>query len=242
MDETADTLISVQDLYKEYKVSKYVTVPALNGVSFEVSRGEFLAINGSSGSGKTTLLNLLGLLDDPTGGKIIINGNDTQKLSEKEKNKFRLQSVGFIFQFFNLIENYTAVENIIFQLKLQRLSGSEAKSRAQRIIDFLGLKDRASFFPRELSGGEQQRVAIGRALAKDSLIILVDEPTAHLDLENGRMVIDFLKKANKVFHRTMILVTHEREEAQSADRIITLRDGKLVGNEKNRFYSRAQHV
>jgi len=139
-----DILIRALNLKKNYKIGKIV-IPALNGVSFEVSKGEFLAINGRSGSGKSTLLNLLGLLDEPTEGELIMDGHEMVKFSEKEKTKFRLQSIGFVFQFFNLIENYTAIENITFQLKLQGLGNSESKRRAEDIIEFLGLKDRAIF-------------------------------------------------------------------------------------------------
>jgi len=227
-----DILIRALNLKKNYKIGKIV-IPALNGVSFEVSKGEFLAINGRSGSGKSTLLNLLGLLDEPTEGELIMDGHEMVKFSEKEKTKFRLQSIGFVFQFFNLIENYTAIENITFQLKLQGLGNSESKRRAEDIIEFLGLKDRAYFFPREMSGGEQQRVAIGRAIAKESLLILVDEPTAHLDDKNSQIIINLLGEINRKFGRTIVLVTHEEKEASEADRIITLQDGRIIKNEKN---------
>lgn len=225
-----EAFIQVRNLQKIYKLNRKVNVPALNGVSFEMEKGEFLAVNGRSGSGKSTLLNLLGLLDEPTEGEIIINGNNINKFNEKEKNKFRLQSIGFVFQFFNLIDNYTALENIIFQLKLQKLNSVECKKRAHKIIEFLNLKERASFYPREMSGGEQQRVAIGRALAKNSLLILVDEPTAHLDDKNSQIIINLLKKANYEFNRSIVLVTHENKEAQRADRVITLGDGKIIQN------------
>jgi len=227
-----DILIRALNLKKNYKIGKIV-IPALNGVSFEVSKGEFLAINGRSGSGKSTLLNLLGLLDEPTEGELIMDGHEMVKFSEKEKTKFRLQSIGFVFQFFNLIENYTAIENITFQLKLQGLGNSESKRRAEDIIEFLGLKDRAYFFPREMSGGEQQRVAIGRAIAKESLLILVDEPTAHLDDKNSQIIINLLGEINRKFGRTIVLVTYEEKEASEADRIITLQDGRIIKNEKN---------
>jgi len=227
-----DILIRALNLKKNYKIGKIV-IPALNGVSFEVSKGEFLAINGRSGSGKSTLLNLLGLLDEPTEGELIMDGHEMVKFSEKEKTKFRLQSIGFVFQFFNLIENYTAIENITFQLKLQGLGNSESKRRAEDIIEFLGLKDRAYFFSREMSGGEQQRVAIGRAIAKESLLILVDEPTAHLDDKNSQIIINLLGEINRKFGRTIVLVTYEEKEASEADRIITLQDGRIIKNEKN---------
>lgn len=223
-----DILVSIRDVYKEYRMSKKVTIPALNGVSFDVYKGEFLAITGHSGSGKSTMLNILGLLDEPTRGEIYIDNKEIHTLTERQRVSFRLKQLSFVFQFFNLIENYTAFENISFQLQLQGYSGKQAKIKTQEIIDFLGLTDRASFLPHELSGGEQQRVAIGRALAKDSLFILADEPTAHLDSKNGETIIKLLHTINKQFKRTVILVTHEEEEARHADRKIVMRDGKVV--------------
>lgn len=222
-----ETLISLRNIHKEYRVSENVVVPALNGVSFDIYKGEFLAITGHSGSGKSTLLNILGILDDATSGEMYFAGHEVHTFSERERVAFRLKAISFVFQFFNLIENYTAIENIIFQLQLQRYGLRESKMKAQEIIDFLGLTDRASFFPHELSGGEQQRVAIGRALAKDSLLILADEPTAHLDSKNGELIIKLLHEINRNFGKTIVLVTHENEEAQFADRDIAFHDGKI---------------
>ena len=222
------TIISIKNLVKEYHVSKQNIVHALNGVSLDVFDGEFLAITGHSGSGKSTLLNVLGLLDNPSGGELYIGGNEIHNFTEKQKVQFRLKELSFVFQFFNLIENYTAFENISFQLQLQGYGGRESKRKTQEIIDFLGLTDRASFFPHELSGGEQQRVAIGRALAKDSLFILADEPTAHLDSKNGEAIIKLLHEINTKFGRTIVLVTHEEEEAKHADRKVVMSDGKII--------------
>ncbi len=223
----------LNSVHKEYRVSREVVVPALNGVSFDVHRGEFLAITGPSGSGKSTLLNILGILDEPTSGEIFFDGHEVHTFSEKERVAFRLKSISFVFQFFNLIENYTALENIMFQLQLQRYGFRESKKKAEEIIDFLGLKERSSFFPHELSGGEQQRVAIGRALAKDSLLLLADEPTAHLDSKNGELIIRLLHDINRSFGKTVVLVTHEKEEAQFADRDVVFRDGKVADIIKN---------
>lgn len=222
------TLVNVRNLYKEYHVSQKNVVHALNGVSFDIYEGEFLAITGHSGSGKSTLLNILGLLDSPSQGELFIENHEIHTFTEKQKVQFRLSELSFVFQFFNLIENYTAFENISFQLQLQGYGWFESKRKTQEIMDFLGLTDRADFFPHELSGGEQQRVAIGRALAKDSLFILADEPTAHLDSRNGEATIKLLHDINKHFHRTIVLVTHEEEEAKHADRNIVMRDGKIV--------------
>lgn len=224
-----EKLIVIKEVFKEFRVSKTNVVHALNGVSFDIYKGEFLAITGHSGSGKSTLLNILGLLDDPTSGELYIGGSEVHAFTEKEKVNFRLKQLSFVFQFFNLIENYTAFENISFQLKLQGYSNSEAKRKTQEIIDFLGLSERSSFYPHELSGGEQQRVAIGRALAKDSLFILADEPTAHLDSKNGEATIKLLHDINKRFGRTIVLVTHEEDEARHADRKVMMKDGQVLG-------------
>ncbi len=208
-------------------MSKTLTIPALNGIDLDIFKGEFLAITGHSGSGKSTLLNLIGILDNPTSGEIYFAGHEVHNLSEKQKVELRLNAISFVFQFFNLIDNYTAAENINFQLLLQGCPGREAKRKTEEIIDFLGLNDRAGSFPHELSGGEQQRVAIGRALAKDSLVILADEPTAHLDSANSVSTIRLLHDINKKFGRTVVLVTHEEGEANHADRNVMMRDGKV---------------
>lgn len=223
-----EKIISIKNLYKEFHVSKTNVVHAINGISFDIFEGEFLAITGHSGSGKSTLLNILGLLDNPTSGELYIKGHEIHNFTEKERVHFRLKQLSFVFQFFNLIDNYTVFENINFQLQLQGYSGKESKEKTQEIIDFLGLADRAKFFPHELSGGEQQRVAIGRALAKDSLFILADEPTAHLDSKNGEATIKLLHEINRKFKRTVVLVTHEEEEAKHVDRNVVMRDGKIV--------------
>ncbi|MFZ2187457.1 MAG: ABC transporter ATP-binding protein [Candidatus Moraniibacteriota bacterium] len=223
-----EILASLKDVHKEYRMSKVLTIPALNGVTLDIFKGEFLAITGHSGSGKSTMLNILGLLDEPTRGEMYFAGHEVHNFTEKQRVDLRLNTMSFVFQFFNLIDNYTALENIKFQLFLQGCGGREANRRSQEIIDFLGLKERASFFPHELSGGEQQRVAIGRALAKDSLIIMADEPTAHLDSANGQATIQLLHDINKKFNRTVVLVTHEEEEARHADRNVMMSDGKIL--------------
>ena len=221
-------LVSVRDLVKIYTPKGGVPVSALGGVNLDIFSGEFVAITGHSGSGKSTLLHQIGLLDEPTSGSIFIDGKDISSFSESDRTEFRLHSLSFVFQFFNLIEHYTAVENITFQLRLQGYGTRESGAKAMDILNFLGLGKRANLLPRELSGGEQQRIAIGRALAKDSLLLIADEPTAHLDTKNAIIIMDLLKHVNKEFGKTIILVTHEPEEARQADKIVAMKDGRII--------------
>lgn len=226
-------LLSLRNISRTYLVDTPHPIHALSGVSFDICAGEFLAIIGRSGSGKSTLLNLIGLLDIPTSGSILVSDKNLTLLSEQNQTRYRLQFVSFVFQTFNLLDQFTATENIAIQLELQGVSSSRAKSEAGKILQYLGLEDRADRYPKELSGGEQQRIAIGRAISKNSSIILADEPTAHLDTTNAKHVIELLKDVRDRFGKTIVLVTHEPEQAKMADRIITLEDGHLV-EEKNR--------
>lgn len=223
-----DILIKVRNLSKVYRPSATVETLALQALDLDLSAGEFLAVTGQSGSGKSTLLNLLALIDEPTTGTIEVAGIDVTQISESQRVAFRLHTVSMVFQFFNLIESYTALENIAFQLLLQGEGLGTARQKAKDMLQFLGLNDKQNTYPKDLSGGQQQRVAVGRALAKDSLFILADEPTAHLDAKNGQALIDLLRKVNQEFKRTVILVSHEISHANQADRVIKLQDGKLV--------------
>ena len=221
-------LVTFSHVSRTYVQSKSVAIHAIRDVSFSVGEGEFIAITGHSGSGKSTLLNLIGLIDTPSEGSVIIGGKDIKHMNEHERTIFRLSSVGFVFQFFNLIDTFTALENIIFQLRLQEYSAKEAAKKAGDILGYLDLTDRAHLYPRELSGGEQQRVAIGRAIAKDSTLILADEPTAHLDTKNAKAIMELLRRVNNEYKRTIIVVTHEPEEAKVADREVVLQDGCIL--------------
>lgn len=225
---TRPPLIVIQNVSKVYQPSRKVVTVALRGLTMDIYEGEFLAITGHSGSGKTTLLNLLALIDEPTEGEIIVQGQHLNTFSEKQKVDYHLRSVSLVFQFFNLLDNYTAVENIMFQLRLQGYSRRQSRRKAVEILGFLGLAKSLHFYPKDLSGGQQQRVAVGRALAKDSLFILADEPTAHLDEKNGVALIELLRKINSQFNRTVILVTHEPELTQQADRTVMLHDGTIA--------------
>jgi len=228
MEHTAThPLVQFSNVSRIYEQSESVAIRALQDVSFSIAQGEFVAITGHSGSGKSTLLNLIGLIDTPTEGSVIVDGKDVKEMSELGRTKFRLTSIGFVFQFFNLLDGLTALENIAFQVRLQGYSEKKANHKASEILDFLDLSNRGHLQPRELSGGEQQRVAIGRAVAKDSKILLTDEPTAHLDTKNGEVVMRLLRKINAEYGRTIIVVTHEPEEAKLTDREIVLKDGRV---------------
>ncbi len=228
--EEKKILVHIADLYKDYQPSKNLTIQAIQGIyNLDIYEGEFVAITGQSGSGKSTLLNLIGLVDIPSSGEIWIKGQNTKVMSEAKLTRLRLEVISFVFQFFNLLDNYTALENIIFQSRLQGMRYSEAKVKAQEILKFINMTEKANLHPTEMSGGEQQRIAIGRALVKDSELILADEPTAHLDSKNAENIISLLREVNLRYGKTIVLVTHELNYAKFADRAIQMADGKIVG-------------
>jgi putative ABC transport system ATP-binding protein len=222
--------IRVKNLKKIYpgKVPTF----ALKGVDFEIKEGEFVAIMGKSGSGKSTLLHQLGLLDTPTEGELIIDDVDISKLSDHEKTIFRLQRLGYVFQEYALIFELTALENVL--LPAFALNGSylNYRDRAIEMLDKVGLKERADHRPNELSGGEQQRVAIARALINNPKILFADEPTANLDTNSSKEVLELFQKLNKELGQTIVLVTHEPEDRKYIDRIFWLKDGLLEKVEK----------
>ena len=201
-------------------------VHALKNVSFSVPKGEFVAVVGESGSGKSTLLNMLGALDAPTSGKVMIDGKDTFSMKEKQLTVFRRRNIGFIFQAFNLVPELTVEQNIIFPALLDYQKPN--KKYLEDLLDILNLKERRNHLPSQLSGGQQQRVAIGRALITRPSLILADEPTGNLDSQNTREVIVLLKEAAKKYEQTIIMITHSRGIAQTADRILKVSDGELT--------------
>ncbi|MDO5018164.1 MAG: ABC transporter ATP-binding protein [Lagierella massiliensis] len=223
-------ILKVEKLRKEYGegVNKVI---ALNGVDLEIARGEFVAIVGPSGSGKSTLLHIIGGVDSPNAGKVYIDGNDISKYSSKELAYFRRRKVGLIYQFYNLIPNLTVRHNIELPLKLDKRKIDE-KSFLD-IVNKLGIEKKLESFPSELSGGQQQRVAIARSLIYNPAIILADEPTGNLDRKNSKEIIEIFKYFNKTLKQTIILITHDEEIALQTDRIITIVDGKIVGDERN---------
>ncbi len=222
-----NSIIRVDNVHKSYLMGKEA-VPALRGVSIEVQRGEMLCLMGPSGSGKTTLLNLLGGLDEPGRGHIIIDGENIIGMKEEEVARLRLRKMGFIFQTFNLLGNFTAFENVEAPMVLAgRFNRKERKARTAMLLEQVGLADRMDHYPSELSGGQQQRVAIARALANDPPIIIGDEMTGDLDSETGFEVMRLIRQLNQAHGKTVIFVTHDPRMAGFADRVITMFDGVI---------------
>ena len=204
-------------------------VRALDNVSFSVEKGEFIAIVGPSGSGKSTLLHILGGVDTPTSGKVIIDGTDISALDETALAVFRRRQIGLIYQFYNLIPILTVEENLTLPMLLD--GRKPDKNQLAALVERLGLEDRLSHLPNQLSGGQQQRVSIGRALMSNPAIVLADEPTGNLDSENSREIVSLLRSFNREFNQTVIMITHDEKIALSADRIISIEDGKITRNE-----------
>ncbi len=222
---TSDTLIRLESVNKDYQMGE-VTVHALRGMDLEVPEGAFTVLLGPSGCGKTTTLNLIGGLDDPTSGKVVIEGEDISSYNERQITEYRRDSVGFIFQFFNLIPTLNARENVEFALALHKNHG-DVGEKALGLLEMVGLRERADHFPSQLSGGEQQRVAIARALANNSRIILCDEPTGNLDIGTGQQVLRVLHDMSRERGVTVILVTHNTAIAPMADRVVHIRNGAV---------------
>ena len=218
-------LLEVRNICKTYG-SGEAAVNALRDVSFSVPKGEYVAVVGESGSGKSTLLNLIGALDTPTSGKVLIDGKDTFSMKESSLTVFRRRNIGFIFQAFNLIPELTVEQNIIFPMLLDYQKPDERY--LEELLTVLNLKERRNHLPSQLSGGQQQRVAIGRALITRPSLILADEPTGNLDSQNSSEVIALLKEASKKYEQIIIMITHSRSIAQAADRVLQVSDGVLT--------------
>ena len=223
-------ILKVENLRKEYGVGNSKVI-ALDGVNLEIGRGEFVAIVGPSGSGKSTLLHIIGGVDSPDDGKVYIDGNDISKYSSKELAYFRRRKVGLIYQFYNLIPNLTVRHNIELPLKLDKRKTNQ--DEFSEIVKKLGIESKLNSFPSELSGGQQQRVAIARSLIYSPSLVLADEPTGNLDRENSREIIEILKYFNRTLKQTIIVITHDESIALEAERVITIVDGKIVGDENN---------
>ncbi len=234
-------LVQVQHVYKTYQMGE-VQVHALRGIDLEVRDGEFLVVVGPSGSGKTTLLNMLGGLDSPTDGKLIVDEEDITHYDEKRLTAYRRDKVGFIFQFFNLIPTLTAEENVEFALELISSNGREIQQKAASLLEQVGLGERAHHFPAQLSGGEQQRVAIARALAKSPRLLLADEPTGNLDFRMGQKVLRVMQDLNQHEGRTVILVTHNTAIGQMANRVVHLHDGQVARIETHKSPLSAEQI
>ncbi len=228
-----ETMLKVNGLKKVFRTEEIETI-ALNGVSFEVAAGEFVAIMGPSGCGKSTLLNILGLLDNPTEGSYMLLGKEVAQLKERDRTIFRKGNIGFVFQSFNLIDELSVSENIELPLIYLRVKPAERKRRVSEIMERMNISHRAGHFPQQLSGGQQQRVAIARAVVSNPKLILADEPTGNLDSKNGREVMELLSELNRE-GTTVIMVTHSQHDSTYAHRVLHLFDGELVKDLTNKM-------
>ena len=226
-DRPDTAFLRFDDLSKSYQEGERTRV-VLQNAHAEFARGEFVAILGRSGSGKSTLLNLISGIDRIDAGRIWLDGQDLTALDDRQRTLFRRRNVGFIFQFFNLIPTLTVLENVTLPLELNSVAQRNARGRAEPLLDAVGLLDRVATFPDRLSGGEQQRVAIARALVHDPLLVLADEPTGNLDEETGQQILALLDRLTRQAGKNLIMVTHSVEAAGYADRMLHLKDGKLV--------------
>ncbi|MDO9033790.1 MAG: ABC transporter ATP-binding protein [Methanoregula sp.] len=226
-------MIEIYDLRRIYRMGD-IEVRALDGVSLEIEKGEFLGIMGASGSGKTTLLHMLGLLDEPTSGRIVIEGTDLSLLSDYEKAMFRLYKLGYVFQDYALVPDLTVMENVSLtaMLRKDRTEGQYRKDSVE-ILQKIGLYDRRDHLPRELSGGQQQRVSIARAMVNKPDILFADEPCANLDSENSRMVLELFREINEEMQQTIVMVSHEDWHKDYFHRIVRLKDGKVIADGTN---------
>lgn len=224
-------ILRVENLTKVYGKGEN-EVRALDGVSFSVEKGEFVAIIGPSGSGKSTLLHILGAVDEPSSGKVFMDGKDVFKQNEEQLAIFRRRQVGLVYQFYNLIQVLDVVENITLPVQLDGRKVN--RERLREMVALLGLHGREKHLPNQLSGGQQQRVSIGRALMNSPSVVLADEPTGNLDSKNSQEIMELLKKSNKKYNQTLIMITHDENIALQADRIIAIEDGHITRDEVNR--------
>ncbi|AAM05076.1 TPA: ABC transporter ATP-binding protein [Methanosarcina acetivorans] len=219
-------IIELKNLTKVYKDG--VEFRALDNANLRIKKGEFVAIVGPSGSGKSTLMHLIGLLDTPTSGTLLIDGDDVTKMSDKERSGMRNRMLGFVFQYHHLLPDFTALENVMMPLLIAGKSRDESKGVAEKILKDVGLEDRMDHRPGELSGGQNQRVAVARALSCSPAIVLGDEPTGNLDTKTGDLIYELLRRLNKEYNQTFIVVTHNEDLAGKADRIVRIIDGKIT--------------
>lgn len=225
-------IVETRDLVKTYKMGDSI-VHALDGLDMTVERGEFMAIMGRSGSGKSTLLNMLGCLDRPTSGQVLIDGIDVGKAPKSQLPKIRREKIGFVFQHFNLLPTMTALENVMLPLKYAGVNGGERKRRAREALEQVGMGHRINHRPAEMSGGEQQRASVARAIVSKPAIVLGDELTGELDSKTSRAVMELLRQFNRETKQTFVLVTHDPAVAEQTDRVVHLMDGKVEYEEKH---------
>ena len=231
----AEKIIDVNEVFRIYKTDS-VEVVALRGLSLSVSRGEVISIMGPSGCGKSTMLNIIGALDIPSAGRVSVLGQDLTTMDADDQITFRREHIGFVFQFFNLVPTLTAIENIELPLRLVTTPHDRMRTRVSELLELVGMTERGHHRPDELSGGEQQRIAIAAALANDPDIILADEPTGELDSESGQMVLDLLKQLNQEQGKTIIIVTHDPRTATISDRSFRIEDGQIKGEYTREMY------
>ena len=226
------TLLNLENVWKIYKMGE-VEVPALKGITIKIKKGDFIAIIGASGSGKSTMMNLIGCLDIPSKGRILLKDRDISQLNESDLASFRGKTIGFIFQQYNLIPTMSAFQNVMLPLEFQEIDDKIASKRSMDILRFVGLEDKIDYLPTQLSGGQQQRVSIARCLATDPEIILADEPTGALDSVTGKNIIEMLYKFWQDEGKTIIMVTHDQNLAKYAHTIIELKDGEIIKTQNN---------
>lgn len=228
----SERMIELKGIVKRFYIGMPNELEILHGIDLEVKRGEFVSIVGSSGSGKTTMMNIIGILDRSTEGEYQLDGVDVAKAKDKELSFIRNQKIGFVFQTYNLIGRTSALKNVELPMLYAGIGRRERKERAKELLEMVGMEERLSHNPDELSGGQKQRVAIARAMANDPAIILADEPTGALDSKTGRMIMDIFHKLNQEQKKTIVLITHSQELAQETERIVTLKDGEIIGERR----------
>lgn len=222
-----EPVVAVHDVFKEFRRDA-ITIPVLMGINLQLKRGDYLALMGPSGSGKSTLLNLVAGLDRPTSGTVTVCGESLESTSESKLAKWRSRHIGFIFQLYNLIPVLTAFENVELPLTLTPLSRRERREHVEAALEVVGLSDRAHHYPRQLSGGQEQRVSIARAIAADPTLLVADEPTGDLDAKSAAEILDLMERLNSEFHKTIIMVTHDPDAAARAKQVLHLQKGVLV--------------
>lgn len=228
-------VIELEEIYKRFYIGTPNELQVLNGIDLTVCEGEFVAIVGASGSGKSTLMNIIGALDRPTEGSYLLEGTDMTKAKDIELSKIRNRKIGFVFQTYNLISKTNALKNVEIPMLYAGMAVKKRLERAKELLELVGMEERMKHLPEELSGGQKQRVAIARAMGNDPAIILADEPTGALDSGTGRMVMDLFHKLHEEQGKTIVLITHSQELAEETQRVITIRDGSIMGEREGNF-------
>ena len=230
--EEQHSMIELQGIIKRFYIGQPNELEILHGIDLKVNRGEFVSIVGSSGSGKTTMMNIIGILDRPTEGEYILDGVDVAHAKDRDLSMIRNKKIGFVFQTYNLISRTSALKNVELPMLYARIGKKERTERAKELLNVVGMGERMSHTPDELSGGQKQRVAIARAMANNPSIILADEPTGALDSKTGRMIMDIFHRLNEEQGKTIVLITHSQELAEEIQRIVTLKDGIIIGERR----------